>query len=113
MSKAPLAAIVRYCDGLLQTAEVQDYEGAANGLQVENHGTVTRIAATVDASLATVRLAVQEGHFHGEVDCEQFAFEFQGIMLGFNHLRRLLRDPKAERRTRAAFERLIRTAEAP
>jgi len=59
MSKAPLAAIVRYCDGLLQTAEVQDYEGAANGLQVENHGTVTRIAATVDASLATVRLAVQ------------------------------------------------------
>jgi dinuclear metal center YbgI/SA1388 family protein len=34
-----------------------DYEGAANGLQVENSGAVTRIAAAVDASLATVRMA--------------------------------------------------------
>ena len=58
MSKASLAAIVRYCDRLLRTARVQDYERAANGLQVENHGSVTRIAAAVDATLATVRLAV-------------------------------------------------------
>jgi len=29
-----------------------------NGLQVENSGSVTRIAATVDASLATVKLAI-------------------------------------------------------
>ncbi|HOX56526.1 MAG TPA: Nif3-like dinuclear metal center hexameric protein [Candidatus Paceibacterota bacterium] len=57
MSKAPLAAIVRYCDRLLRIAGIQDYERAANGLQVENRGTVTRIAAAVDASLATVRLA--------------------------------------------------------
>jgi dinuclear metal center YbgI/SA1388 family protein len=58
MSKVPLAAIVRYCDGLLRTSKVQDYDGAANGLQVENRGRVTRIAAAVDATLATVRLAV-------------------------------------------------------
>jgi dinuclear metal center YbgI/SA1388 family protein len=57
MSKGPLAAIVRYCDQLLRTAKVQDYDRAANGLQVENRGSVTRIAAAVDASLATVRLA--------------------------------------------------------
>jgi dinuclear metal center YbgI/SA1388 family protein len=57
MSKVPLAAIVCYCDQLLRTAEVQDYDRAANGLQVENRGSVTRIAATVDASLATVRVA--------------------------------------------------------
>jgi dinuclear metal center YbgI/SA1388 family protein len=57
MSRISLAAIVRYCDHLLRTAEVQDYDGAANGLQVENAGAVTRIAATVDASLATVRFA--------------------------------------------------------
>ena len=37
---------------------MQDYDGAVNGLQVENRGAVTRIAAAVDASLATVRLAV-------------------------------------------------------
>ena len=58
MSKAPLAAIVKHCDQILRTREIGDYDGAANGLQVENSGTVTRIAATVDASLATVKLAV-------------------------------------------------------
>jgi dinuclear metal center YbgI/SA1388 family protein len=59
MAKASLAAITRYCDRLLRTSEVKDYDGAANGLQVENRGTVTRIAAAVDASLATVRLAIR------------------------------------------------------
>jgi dinuclear metal center YbgI/SA1388 family protein len=57
MSKASLAAIVRYCDKLLRVDQIKDYAGAVNGLQVENNGTVTRIAAMVDASLATVRLA--------------------------------------------------------
>ncbi|HWX22483.1 MAG TPA: Nif3-like dinuclear metal center hexameric protein [Candidatus Binatia bacterium] len=58
MPKASLSELVCYCDRLLRTADVQDYERAANGLQVENRGTVNRIAAAVDASLATVRLAV-------------------------------------------------------
>ncbi len=58
MSKASLSAIVGYCDRLLHTAAVQDYERAANGLQVENDGKVSRVAAAVDASLSTVRLAV-------------------------------------------------------
>jgi dinuclear metal center YbgI/SA1388 family protein len=39
-------------------AAIGDYDGAANGLQVENAGRVTRIAAAVDASLATVKLAI-------------------------------------------------------
>lgn len=58
MPKPSLAAIVRHCDQLLRTREIGDYDGAANGLQVENSGTVTRIASAVDASLATIRLAV-------------------------------------------------------
>lgn len=58
MPTASLAAIVQYCDRVLRTREVGDYDGAVNGLQVENSGTVTRIAATVDASLATVKMAV-------------------------------------------------------
>ena len=61
MLNSSLTAIVNYCDRILRTKEVQDYEGAANGLQVENHGQVTRIAATVDASLATVKLAIAAG----------------------------------------------------
>jgi len=58
MPKVPLAAIVKHCDRILRTKEIGDYDGAVNGLQVENSGTVSRIAAAVDASLATVRLAI-------------------------------------------------------
>jgi len=58
MPKASLAAIVKHCDQILRTREMGDYDGATNGLQVENSGTVTHIAAAVDASLATVKLAV-------------------------------------------------------
>jgi len=58
MPKASLASIVRHCDRILRTDEIGDYAGAVNGLQVENVGAVTRIAAAVDASLATVNLAI-------------------------------------------------------
>ena len=61
MPKASLRAIVQYCDRILRTNEIGDYAGAANGLQVENRGAVSRIAATVDASLATVKLAIDAG----------------------------------------------------
>ena len=58
MPKTALTTLVQHCDRLLRTSEIGDYEGAANGLQVENGGSVTQIAAAVDGSLATVRLAV-------------------------------------------------------
>jgi dinuclear metal center YbgI/SA1388 family protein len=57
MPKALLIAIVKHCDRLLSTHQIKDYDGALNGLQVENRGGVTHIAATVDASLATVKMA--------------------------------------------------------
>jgi putative NIF3 family GTP cyclohydrolase 1 type 2 len=58
MPAASLEKIVRWCDRTLRTAEFGDYEGAVNGLQAANDGRVTRIAAAVDGSLATARLAV-------------------------------------------------------
>ena len=58
MAKAALAEIVRYCDRTLRTDAIGDYDGAVNGLQVENRGNVSLIAAAVDASLATVKLAI-------------------------------------------------------
>jgi len=58
MPKVSLNAVVQHCDLLLRTRLIQDYDRAANGLQVANPGKVTRIAAAVDATLATVRLAV-------------------------------------------------------
>ncbi|MGH7942323.1 MAG: Nif3-like dinuclear metal center hexameric protein [Limisphaerales bacterium] len=61
MPKASLARVVNYCDRILRTREIGDYDGAFNGLQVENRGAVTKIAAAVDASLATLKLAVAAG----------------------------------------------------
>jgi dinuclear metal center YbgI/SA1388 family protein len=58
MPKILLPAIVNYCDRILRTKEIGDYANAMNGLQVENSGKVTKIAAAVDASPTTVRQAV-------------------------------------------------------
>jgi dinuclear metal center YbgI/SA1388 family protein len=59
MPKVSLKTVAAHCDTILRTHEIVDYDGAMNGLQVENDGVVTRIAAAVDASLITVKLAVE------------------------------------------------------
>jgi dinuclear metal center YbgI/SA1388 family protein len=61
MPKAKLADIVRRCQKLLRPDTFSDWDGAVNGLQVENAGQVGRIAACVDASLATIKLATAAG----------------------------------------------------
>lgn len=61
MARAQLDQIVRFCDQTLRTSDFLDWDGAVNGLQVENDGTVTRMAAAVDGTLATVQLAVDAG----------------------------------------------------
>lgn len=48
-----------YLDQLLAVCEIADYSGAFNGLQVDNGGEVSRVAAAVDASEATIRLAIE------------------------------------------------------
>jgi len=61
MPKADLLAIVKHCDRELRINEIVDYDDAHNGLQVENDGKIHHIAATVDASLATIRKAADMG----------------------------------------------------
>jgi dinuclear metal center YbgI/SA1388 family protein len=61
MASASLKSIARYCDRTLRIARIHDYPGAVNGLQVENKGKVTGVAAAVDASLATAAMAVSAG----------------------------------------------------
>ena len=53
--------LTTYLDELLDHANWQDYPGAYNGLQVEPTKPITRVAAAVDASLHTLRLAVDAG----------------------------------------------------
>ena len=61
MAKAKLADIVAHCNRTLKTDSFEDWPGAVNGLQVENRGSVSRIAAAVDATPATVKKAADEG----------------------------------------------------
>src|ERR1043166_7289937 len=60
MAKVFIKPLASYCDTLLRTREISDYDGALNGLQVENRGAITHIAAAVDASLHTVEMAIAE-----------------------------------------------------
>jgi dinuclear metal center YbgI/SA1388 family protein len=71
----PLAEIVAYLDEYLRLRDVPDYPGAANGLQVENSGRISRFVAAVDASQATIdgvvaTIVADEGHvgFSGDHD---------------------------------------------
>ena len=53
--------LVEHLDDLLRTADIEDYRGAHNGLQVENAGRVTRVAVAVDAAQATIDAAAASG----------------------------------------------------
>lgn len=61
MNTVELAALCSYLDGYLRVAEVPDYSGALNGLQVEGTRPVRRVAAAVDAAQATVERAIAGG----------------------------------------------------
>src|SRR6202042_1203709 len=56
-----LAAIVAHLDRHLRHAEITDWPGAWNGLQVENAGTVKKVGAAVDACTWTIERAVERG----------------------------------------------------
>ena len=58
---AHLRDLVASLDTLLRVREIPDYPGAHNGLQFENSGSILGIAAAVDLSLRTIRLARAEG----------------------------------------------------
>lgn len=56
-----LAEIAQHLDTVLHTADVPDYPGALNGIQVEHTGPVHRCAVAVDASLRTIQGAIDAG----------------------------------------------------
>lgn len=53
--------VVDYLDDILATRDVPDYPNALNGLQLENEGAVTKIAASVDISSAVIDGVIDVG----------------------------------------------------
>lgn len=56
-----LSEIVAFCDARTRRNEVKDFDGAHNGLQIQNNGTVTKIAAAVDAGRIPFEAAIAAG----------------------------------------------------
>jgi dinuclear metal center YbgI/SA1388 family protein len=57
---AQLSEVVRFLDEEMRTGDVPDYDAALNGLQLANGGSVSRVAAAVDFSTATVAGALEQ-----------------------------------------------------
>lgn len=87
--------------------ELDDRPGPARDLLVKQQRDWQDLLAS------TVRGAVVEGQFRKDVDPEQFAHDLYGVMLGYHHALRLLRDPRAEKRAVRAFENLVDGARRP
>lgn len=52
------AEVVAYLDALLETTSIPDFGNALNGLQLQNNGTVSKVAASVDFSSRAVNGAI-------------------------------------------------------
>lgn len=60
MNPKPLIRIVEFLDEILLTSTIPDYPTALNGLQLSNRGSVSKIAAAVDFSSQSIKIAVAE-----------------------------------------------------
>ena len=61
MNSTPLHSITDLLDSTLRIREIRDASVALNGLQVENNGSVTKVALAVDGSQKTIDDAIAAG----------------------------------------------------
>ena len=89
------------CVFMAAAAELDDRPGPARD----------RLVALEKEWLATIAQVFRSGQaagaFRRELDPAQVAFEFMGIAMSCHFAARLLRDPRAVERARAALERLV------
>jgi AcrR family transcriptional regulator len=95
------------CPFMAASFELDDRPGPVRDYVVQN------LKDWLDTLAGAARIAVQEGHFRADLDCDQFAHDCQGIGLAFVHASRLMRDPRARERAQTAFETLLRDCLAP
>ncbi len=84
--------------------ELDDRPGPARDFLVEEQ---RRLLAVLSRS---AQLGVESGLLRADLDCDLLAFQIHGLMLGYHHARRLLRQRNAEAMARKAFEQLLAQA---
>ena len=82
-------------------AELDDQSGPVRDYLVETQRDLQ------DSIAQIARAGIESRKFRSEVEPDQLAFEFVGILLAFHRMSRLLRDESAERRARRSFEDLL------
>ena len=97
-------ALTGGCIFVTATIEFDDQPGPMRDAVVRCQQDWLEFVATVAGT------AVGEGDFRTDLDTEQFAFQLQGLMLGYHHAGRLMRDPRAREHTRQALDQLLESA---
>jgi AcrR family transcriptional regulator len=92
------------CPFVAAAIELDDQPGPARDELVRTQRDWLETVATC------FRTGITEGQFASTAEPEQFAHDFNGIMLAYHHAARLLADPSAEARARTAFESLLAAA---
>jgi AcrR family transcriptional regulator len=94
------------CIFVTAATEFDDQPGAMRDAVLRSQQDWLDFVATVAGT------AVSEGDFRADLDTEQLAFTLQGLMLGYHHAARLMRDPKALQHTRLALDQLLAASAA-
>lgn len=94
------------CPFVAAAADYDDREGPVRDRAVHHIGRM------LDAVERAARITVDEGHFRGDLDVEQYAFELWSILVGYQQHVRLLRRPGARQRAQRAFTEINARAAA-
>ena len=94
-------ALAGGCVFVAASIEYDDQPGAMHDSLVRQQRDWTEFIATVAGT------AVSEGEFRSDLDTRAVRVHSAVLMFGYRHAGRLLRDPEALDRTRAAFEQLL------
>ena len=84
--------------------ELDDQPGPARDFLVEEEKRL------LDVLSRSARLGIESSLLRADLDCDLFAFQIHGLMLGFHHARRLMRLRNAESMARQSFEQLLAQA---
>jgi AcrR family transcriptional regulator len=89
------------CVFMHAAAELDDRPGPARDALVDQQ------RRWLETLAKAVQMTVDQGHFRPDVDPALVAFQLYGIVLGYYHSARLLRDPGAKAHAARAFDALI------
>ncbi len=61
----------------------------------------------IDSLRRVARSAIRAGDFRKDIDCDQFAFEFYSLLMGFHLYYKLLHNSDTQQRQQTALEQLL------